>query len=715
LKKLLPLLLLFLSLQSAKASHVAGCEITYAYLGNQKYVIYIDIIRDCRGAAITNTTFTYYHRFQNSSGGSQQYIPTTKPKLITISEVSNICKGGIPFCSKINTSGQGFGIEKHRYTDTIDLTNSTITGHINAGRCIFTPYIVVNQGRPNQSTTESIYNAELSLCRLSSPKMAYNNSGDYISNPINKIQCNVGNFMSYAVNDPDQDSISYVWVKAKSTGYGVFINYTTPFSYDYPIDVFCQPSTTIKCTPKPEEFFPKGIYLNAWTGEVIATPTNCSGLYPMVVEARQYRKDSLNIYRYMGCTRRDLDVWTLDFTKSGTYTAAYNFPPMVSGKKAYKTCANRTVSFNFTIKDSTWNGYQTNPDTLEIKWLNIPKGATLTETKKAVNHYEYSFSWTPTPKDARGHIYPIHVQVKDNRCAAPSITERDFSIFVDGGCCDTFNLKTIKQSGTGFYKIGENLTIATDTLNGYSKVKFQWQAKSPQIDYGNIQDSKPYSKTNTSKLNIDSVQFFHENMSFRLLAANDICADSSNETTLKLADTCFYTQIDSINVYDTLVHHSFDTTFITQWDTGKITVFDTVFTRFFDTLRITHFDTLKITHYDTLRITIYDTNFISVEDTLNFSIPLSGSSPLVVSNFEVYPNPTSDKLIIKIGKFMDFLNYRIEILDELGKIRESTTINNPVIEFNVLDWGVSSGIYYLRIKDPKNKVVEVKKIAIQIK
>lgn len=64
---------------------------------------------------------------------------------------------------------------------------------------------------------------------------------------------------------------------------------------------------------------------------------------------------------------------------------------------------------------------------------------------------------------------------------------------------------------------------------------------------------------------------------------------------------------------------------------------------------------------------------------------------------------------------MDFLNYRIEILDELGKIRESTTINNPVIEFNVLDWGVSSGIYYLRIKDPKNKVVEVKKIAIQIK
>jgi hypothetical protein len=107
MKKILPLLLLFLGFQSVKANHIAGCEITYAYIGNQKYVIYIDILRDCRGAAITSTTFTYYHRFQNSSGGSQQYVPTTKPKLITISEVSNICKGGIPFCSKVNTSEIG--------------------------------------------------------------------------------------------------------------------------------------------------------------------------------------------------------------------------------------------------------------------------------------------------------------------------------------------------------------------------------------------------------------------------------------------------------------------------------------------------------------------------------------------------------------------------------------------------------------------------------
>lgn len=710
MKNLLLLLFVLFGIQSIKATHIAGCEITYAYMGNQKYVIYIDIFRDCRGAAISNTTFTYYHRFQNSSGGSQQYVPTTKPKLITISEVSNICKGGIPFCSKVNTSGQGFGLEKHRYTDTIDLTNTTITGHINAGRCIFTPYIVVNQGRPNQSTTESIFNAELSLCRLSSPKMAHNNSGDYISKPMNKLQCNVGNYMSYGVNDPDEDSISYVWVKPRTTGYGIYMNYTSPLAENYPITCYCAPpsATNIKCTPKPEEFIPKGIYLNKWTGEVILTPTNCSGLFPMVVEARQYRKDSLNIYRYMGCTRRDLDVWTTNLTTNNS--SAYNLPPMVSSEKNKHICAKRSLSFNFTIKDSTWSGYQSNPDTLEIKWLNIPKGATLTETKKAVNHYEYAFSWTPTPKDARGHIYPIHVQVKDNRCAAPLITDRTFSIFVDGGCCDTFNLKNLNQSGTGSYKIGDSVAIQTDTLKGYAKVKFQWQGRSKQVDFGNVREAKPYKGVNTAKLEVDSIQFYHEKMNFRLLASTDICADTSNDVTLQLADTCFYVHIDTVIVHDSIFHHFFDTTVITKWDTGYVQVYDTITTNYYDTIWV------KVNYYDTTRVNVnvYDTTFITVQDTLHFSIPLSGSSPLILSNIEIYPNPTSDKLQIKIGNYLDFLSYGIEVRDVGGKLLESTTINNAVITFDILKWNVSSGLYYLRIKDPKNKVIVVKKIVIDI-
>ncbi len=87
--------------------------------------------------------------------------------------------------------------------------------------------------------------------------------------------------MSYGVNDPDQDSISYVWAKGKTSGYGSYMSYTSPLSEKYPITCYCVPTTTIKCTPKPEDFVPKGIYLNKWTGDVVVTPYDCSGFFIM--------------------------------------------------------------------------------------------------------------------------------------------------------------------------------------------------------------------------------------------------------------------------------------------------------------------------------------------------------------------------------------------------------------------------------------------------
>lgn len=709
MKKLLLLLFILLEIHSIKASHVAGCDITYTYIGNQKYVIYIDFYRDCRSIALSSSQFTYYHRFEANSGSSQQYVTSIQPKLISISEVSNICKNDAPYCSKVNTSGQGYGLERHRYTDTVDLTNSTIKGHISAGRCIFTPYVLVNYGRTGQSSNYTLFNAEISLCNLTSPQMAYNNSGEYVSTPMNKLQCNVGNYMSYGVNDPDQDSISYVWAKGKTSGYSSFMSYSSPLSYDYPIVCYCVPTTTIKCTPEPEDFVPKGIYLNKWTGDLVLTPYNCSGFYTLVVEARQYRKDSLGTYQYMGCTRRDLAVWTTDLTVSGSNTSAYNLAPKVDQVKNHRVCAKRKLSFNFSIKDSTWSGYQSSPDNLEINWSGLPKGAKLTETKKATNHYEYQFDWSTTVDDARDHIYPLRVKVTDNHCSPPMVTFRTFSIFVDGGCCDTFILDSIVNSGSGTYKVGDYAAIHSDTIKGYSNVRYQWQARSQNVDFGNIMEAKPYSGVKKVKLEVDTIQYYHEKMNFRLLASTDICADTSNDVTFKLADTCFFVHIDTLIVYDSIFHLVFDTTRVTIWDTGYFKVYDTITTEYVDTIW------LKVNYYDTTHVNVFDTTYISVEDTLHFTIPLSGSSPIITSDIEIFPNPTSDKMLIKIGSFLDFLGYKIEVRDIGGKLLESTTINNPTISFNVLEWNVSSGMYYLSIKDLKNKIVVVKKIVIDVK
>jgi hypothetical protein len=285
---------------------------------------------------------------------------------------------------------------------------------------------------------------------------------------------------------------------------------------------------------------------------------------------------------------------------------------------------------------------------------------------------------------------------------------------VDGGCCDNFKLDSISKSHSGPHKIGDSITIQTDTINGYSKVKYQWQAKSVNIDYGNVNNAKPYRVKSTA-LNVDSIQFFHERMNYRLLASTDICADTSNEKTIHIADTCFFVHVDTVIVNDTIFNHVFDTTFVTKWDTGYLTIRDTITKIYFDTTFITKWDTGRFNVYDTIYIYKFDTLLTSVEDTLHFTIPLSGSSPLILSEIEIYPNPTSDKVYVKVGNFMDFLGFKLEVRDVFGKILEVNTINNPLLEFNVLRWGVSSGVYLLNVIDLKGKTIAVKKIAIDVK
>ncbi len=80
MKKIIPVILLTFFGGGGKttfASHVSGCDITYNYLGNLKYVIYIDVFRDCRGQAISSSDFTYYYRFQNNSGVGQHLTAKT--------------------------------------------------------------------------------------------------------------------------------------------------------------------------------------------------------------------------------------------------------------------------------------------------------------------------------------------------------------------------------------------------------------------------------------------------------------------------------------------------------------------------------------------------------------------------------------------------------------------------------------------------------------
>ena len=141
---------------------------------------------------------------------------------------------------------------------------------------------------------------------------------------------------------------------------------------------------------------------------------------------------------------------------------------------------------------------------------------------------------------------------------------------------------------------------------------------------------------------------------------------------------------------------------------------------------LTKYDTVKvvntITKYDTVKvintITKYDTitTKITVNDTvgiLKISFQLtSGIKANTLTNITVYPNPTSDVLIIDATDSQALAGYTYRILDVQGK-----QIYNALVTFSKTEIALKTlgakGVYVLHIVDANGISIENKKIVLQ--
>jgi hypothetical protein len=700
--RILLFLFLCLPLIQVKASHVLGADMTYSYLGNKKYVIYMIVYRDCRGVAINSSSngFDYYRVYKTTSHGGCIKTYSASPKLQKIENISNICQWQKTPCSPSNTYSTGFGIERQIYTDTLNLNDSIVKSEIKSGRCYLQPVIVMKAD--NRS-----YACEINLCNLSSPKIAYNNGGEYFSMPDLKVVQNQGMYLSFGVIDPENDSIVYKFSKGQyGTCSGTYLSYTSPKSSDFPISCYCIPTTTIKCTPQPYVYPPKGMYLDN-NGDVIFTPTNATDYDNIAVEATQYRKDSTGKLKYLGYTRRDYFVWSV--------TSSNNFPPLLSAKNGYKICAGRKLTFDFSLKDSQWAGYQSAPDTLQVRFLGVPNGATMTEkSSSVVNHKKYQFNWDTKLSDTSSVSYKIRIEANDRNCSNQARIYRTIHILVDGKCCDSFIMPKVSPPKTYTVKVGDSVLMVSDTVANYKKATYGWLGKAPHIDYGKVLEGQMYRVLGQSKLKISKINFGHHQMSYQLLGNTDICRDSGILHTVKIADTCFFKQTDTTvyNIYDTIIQRDTFITKITFRDTvtTKLTFNDTIITRLTqrDTLYFTKNDTVKFSIYDTIRVVKNDTirviQTIAVQDTLRFTIPDKNQG-----EFTVYPVPTNRLLYLKVYDYKYFEGYSVKIYDILNNLIEEREIVSDITEFRPAKWG-SKGNYTLHLFDPNKNRVAVKVI-----
>jgi len=133
-----------------------------------------------------------------------------------------------------------------------------------------------------------------------------------------------------------------------------------------------------------------------------------------------------------------------------------------------------------------------------------------------------------------------------------------------------------------------------------------------------------------------------------------------------------------------------------------------------DTVTVYDTITTNVTIYDTIttNITTYDTLLVSVTDTLFINTSLGLPAPNDMNAIMVYPNPANDHITIDNGNFALMSNYTLKIENSLGQQVFSSLVNQQQFYVDLNGWS-GNGVYFLKLINPQNNIVTVRKIVLQ--
>jgi hypothetical protein len=225
-------------------------------------------------------------------------------------------------------------------------------------------------------------------------------------------------------------------------------------------------------------------------------------------------------------------------------------------------------------------------------------------------------------------------------------------------------------------QIGNTATFTASTSN--PNPNFVWQSDFGQ-GFQTLNNFGNYSGVNTNSLSIANVQLSEHNQPIRVITTSGNCIDTSNVAVINLIDTC----IAIFTINDTITTQVFDTTYVSQ------------------------------TIYDTLQVTIYDTLLTAVTDTLIINSLISGlNPPNNLNTMKLFPNPASTHITIDYGNFNAMSGYTLTIVNSIGQTVFTTPINQQTSFVDLSTW-TGNGIYFVKLIDPQNNIIENRKIVIQ--
>jgi uncharacterized delta-60 repeat protein len=95
----------------------------------------------------------------------------------------------------------------------------------------------------------------------------------------------------------------------------------------------------------------------------------------------------------------------------------------------------------------------------------------------------------------------------------------------------------------------------------------------------------------------------------------------------------------------------------------------------------------------------------------------NGNPPLGVPNhsetlFSIYPNPAQDQITIDCGNLANVVGYHIEIVNTLGQVVFNQPMNTQQYSVPLNTWS-GTGVYFVKIYDASNNLLNTKKIILQ--
>jgi hypothetical protein len=448
--KLLALVFSLFFCFTSKANHLAGGEITYKYLGSQKFDVTFKFYRDCRGGSLISPSFKLLD------------VNTTKElklnaSLVGIRDISNVCDTFTKKCNPsnkpISTSAPIF--EEHVYTYQIDFNgnessfNKVCLLKIGMGQCC----------RPSNLTTGGAGNdfwvtASLNLCTAQR-----NSSPVFLTSPVLSLCCNQPAYFSYTAADTiDRDSLSYSLTEPMQNWFNK-VDWSSSRNFKSPLEDYWPIGYDKGKGANPNVNPPIGTYFDEYDGGIIFTPTNCSEITKLAIKVIEWRKDSTGKYKVIGDITRDIIL--------NIITCPDNNSPLLYGPYKYEVCAGNQICFTITSDDKQFipapPKKPSPPDTVSLSWNNPIKNASLSIIDPKERLQKIRFCWTPKESDVSDIPHVFTVTAEDNHCPSGLRTIKSYSIrvkpiakakFLTKAIADNkvaLESQVIKNSGTPIY------------------------------------------------------------------------------------------------------------------------------------------------------------------------------------------------------------------------------------------------------------------------